>query len=147
MSELKGSHITWLGHATVLVQTSQGTNILIDPYIAENPKYPRDFKLPAKIDYILLTHAHSDHTADAVPMAKKYGATVVAIVELAGYMARKGVQSTVGMNLGGTLNVPGVAITMVSISMVSMVLALNHEPTIGKSPRPGIRSVVPFVFN
>jgi L-ascorbate metabolism protein UlaG (beta-lactamase superfamily) len=33
----KGTRITWLGHATVLVETSQGTNILIDPFIVQNP--------------------------------------------------------------------------------------------------------------
>ncbi len=53
MSSLKGTRITWLGHATVLVTTARGTNILIDPFIAQNPKYPRDFVLPPKIHYIL----------------------------------------------------------------------------------------------
>ena len=38
MSSLRGTRITWLGHATVLVETAGGTNILIDPYIAQNPK-------------------------------------------------------------------------------------------------------------
>ncbi len=45
MSSLKGTRITWLGHATVLIQTAKGTNLLIDPYIAQNPKYPKDFVL------------------------------------------------------------------------------------------------------
>lgn len=40
MNFLKGTRITWLGHATVLVQTPKGTNILIDPFIEHNPKYP-----------------------------------------------------------------------------------------------------------
>ena len=60
MDSLKGTRITWLGHATVLVQTAKGTNILIDPFIAENPKYPKNFVLPAKIHYILLTHGHGE---------------------------------------------------------------------------------------
>ena len=34
----QGARITWLGHATVLIQTAKGTNILIDPFIADNPK-------------------------------------------------------------------------------------------------------------
>ena len=41
MSMLKGTRVTWLGHATVLVQTAKGTNLLIDPFIANNPKYPK----------------------------------------------------------------------------------------------------------
>ena len=48
MTESKKTRITWLGHATVLVQTATGTNILIDPFIAQNPKYPKDFTLPQR---------------------------------------------------------------------------------------------------
>jgi L-ascorbate metabolism protein UlaG (beta-lactamase superfamily) len=110
---LKGTRITWLGHATVLVQTAKGTNVLIDPFIAQNPKYPKNFILPEKVHYILLTHGHSDHISDTVPMAAKHGSTVVAIYELAEYVAGKGVASTIGMNLGGTLQLEDVAVTMV----------------------------------
>ena len=113
MSSLQGTRITWLGHATVLVQTAKGTNILIDPFIAQNPKYPKDFVLPAKMHYILLTHGHGDHISDAAPVAAKHGSTVVAIYELAAYMAGKGVAHTIGMNLGGTVQLDDVAVTMV----------------------------------
>jgi L-ascorbate metabolism protein UlaG (beta-lactamase superfamily) len=113
MSSVKGTRITWLGHATVLVQTPKGTNILIDPFIAQNPKYPKDFALPAKIHYILATHGHADHISDVVPVAAKHGSTVVAIYELAAYLAEKGVAHTIGMNLGGTVQLEDVAATMV----------------------------------
>ena len=110
---LKGARITWLGHATVLVQTGRGTNILIDPFIAQNPKYPKDFVLPAKIHYILLTHGHGDHISDAAPVAIKHSSTVVAIYELAAFIAKKGVANTIGMNLGGSVQLDDVAATMV----------------------------------
>jgi L-ascorbate metabolism protein UlaG (beta-lactamase superfamily) len=113
MMSLRGTRITWLGHATVLVQTAKGTNILIDPFIAQNPKYPKDFVLPAKIHYILLTHGHGDHIADAAPVADRHNSTVVAIYELASYLAGKGVAKTIGMNLGGTVQLDDVAATMV----------------------------------
>jgi L-ascorbate metabolism protein UlaG (beta-lactamase superfamily) len=110
---LKGTHITWLGHATVLVQTAQGTNILIDPFIARNPKYPKGFVLPKKIHYILATHGHGDHISDVVPVASKHDSTVVAIFELADYFAGKGVARTIGMGVGGTIQLGDVAVTMV----------------------------------
>jgi L-ascorbate metabolism protein UlaG (beta-lactamase superfamily) len=108
-----GTRITWLGHATVLIQTARGTNILIDPFIAQNPRYPKEFVLPAKIQYILLTHGHWDHISDAAPVAAAHDSTVVAMYELAMYLAGKGVTRTIGMNLGGTVRLDDVAATMV----------------------------------
>jgi len=113
MIALKGTRITWLGHSTVLIQSAKGTHILIDPFIAQNPKYPKGFELPSKIDYILLTHGHGDHISDVVPVAEKHGSTVVAIYELAAYVESKGVAKTIGMNLGGTVQLADVAATMV----------------------------------
>ena len=113
MMNLQGVRITWLGHATILVQTAKGTNILIDPFIAKNPKYPKDFVLPAKIHYILLTHGHSDHISDALPVAAKHNSTVVAIYELAAYLEERGAAHTIGMALGGTVQLDDVAATMV----------------------------------
>ncbi|MGC1461477.1 MAG: metal-dependent hydrolase [Terracidiphilus sp.] len=113
MSQSNKTRITWLGHATVLVQTAGGTNILIDPFIAQNPKYPKAFSLPSKIQYILLTHGHGDHISDAVPVAQKHGSTVVAIYELAAYVGGKGAASTIGINLGGTVELEDVAATLV----------------------------------
>lgn len=113
MSSLQGTRITWLGHATVLIRTAKGTNVLIDPFIEQNPKYPKDFVLPSRMHYILLTHGHGDHISDAAPLAAKHGSTVVAIYELAAYMEGKGVAHTMGMNLGGTAQLDDVAVTMV----------------------------------
>ncbi len=121
MSLLHGTKVMWLGHATVLVEIAGGVTILIDPFLDHNPSYPKDYSLPARIDYVLLTHAHMDHTADAIPVAKKYGATVVAIHELACYMAGKGVEKTIGMNLGGTVSLPGVEVIMVEAKHSSSI--------------------------
>ena len=113
MTTFKGARVTWLGHATVLVQTAKGTNLLIDPFIAHNPKYPKGFQLPEKINYILLTHGHMDHISDTVPVAERHGSAVVAIYELADYVGKKGASNTIGMNLGGTVQLDDVAVTMV----------------------------------
>jgi L-ascorbate metabolism protein UlaG (beta-lactamase superfamily) len=127
MSVLKGTKITWLGHATVLIQTTKGTNILIDPFIEQNPKYPKGFALPEKIHYILLTHGHGDHISDAVPVALRHGSTVVAIYELAAYVGSKGVANTIGMNLGGTIELDDAAVTMVEAT--HSAAALDDEGT------------------
>ena len=113
MASKQGLKITWLGHATVLIQSAGGTTVLVDPFIENNPKYPRQFALPAKIDYVLLTHGHGDHISDAVPVAKNYGATVMAIYELADYVAKQGVEKTIGMNLGGTVQIGDMTASMV----------------------------------
>lgn len=113
MHSIKGTTITWLGHATVLIRTAKGTNLLIDPFIAHNPKYPRDFELPAKIHYVLLTHGHGDHISDVVPVASRHGSSVVAVYELADYVTAQGITQTIGMNLGGTVQLDDVAATMV----------------------------------
>ena len=115
MVSLQGTRITWLGHATVLIHTAAGTTLMIDPFIAHNPKYPPSFELPSKIDYVLLTHGHGDHIADAVPVARKHDSTVVAIYELADYVAGQGVaqDKTIGFNLGGTVQLGDVAASMV----------------------------------
>jgi L-ascorbate metabolism protein UlaG (beta-lactamase superfamily) len=113
MASEQQTRITWLGHATVLIHTAKGTNILVDPFIEHNPKYPKGFELPSKIHFVLLTHGHGDHISDAVPVAKKHGSTVVAIYELADYVAGQGVEKTVGINMGGTVQLNDFTATMV----------------------------------
>ena len=104
MPDLKGTSITWLGHATVLIVTAKGTTILVDPFIEHNPKYPKSYSLPEKIDLLLITHGHMDHIADAVPVLKKHGPIAVGMVELIDWLQTKGVKEKqgIGMNLGGS---------------------------------------------
>jgi len=93
--------ITYHGHSCVQI-ASGGKSLLIDPFLRGNPiavTKPEDIKT----DYILLTHAHTDHILDAEPIAKANDASVVAIVELATYMSWKKLK-TIGMNMGGTVD-------------------------------------------
>lgn len=113
MNELLGVKVKWYGHATVLVTTPKGTAILIDPWFEGNPAYPKSAGLPGKVDLILCTHGHSDHVGDAATMAKKYGAPVVAMVELTAWLGRQGVKNTVGINLGGSYVFEDVMVSMV----------------------------------
>lgn len=91
--------ISYHGHSAVKVQTGEH-RILIDPFITGNKLSDLD---PATVeaDYILLTHGHNDHVGDTVAIAKRTGATVVALNELAVYLSRQGIE-THPMNIGGS---------------------------------------------
>jgi L-ascorbate metabolism protein UlaG (beta-lactamase superfamily) len=71
------TEVLWLGQSSLRVTTPGGKVIMIDPWLQSNPKTPAEWKkLEAlgKIDLILVTHAHFDHFADAVPLAKMHNA-------------------------------------------------------------------------
>jgi L-ascorbate metabolism protein UlaG (beta-lactamase superfamily) len=104
---------TWLGHATFLVATPGGKRVLFDPWITGNPKSPDSAKKLGHLDLILVTHGHSDHTGDVIPVARESGAQVVAPFELSLYFQKKGLQNVTGMNPGGTMQALGLSITMV----------------------------------
>ena len=105
--------ITWLGHATFLLQSPGGKKILLDPWVTGNPTSPPEAKKIGALDLMLITHGHNDHTGDAVPLARSSGATVVAPYEVSLWLQKKGLQQVIGMNPGGTLATHGLAITMV----------------------------------
>jgi L-ascorbate metabolism protein UlaG (beta-lactamase superfamily) len=112
MANLKGTTVTWLGHSVVLVETAAGTKILIDPFIKDNPKFPKDYKLPKQLDLILATHGHFDHIADVVAVAKDTKAPVIAMFELALWFGSKGVKETLPMGYGGSYTHKDVTVTM-----------------------------------
>lgn len=91
---------TYYGHACFSVVVNQRT-LLFDPFITGNElaKGIDVNKLPA--DYILISHAHEDHIADAVAIAKRTGATVVSSYEVALWCASKGATKIRPMNHGG----------------------------------------------
>ena len=107
------NQFTYLGHGTFKVKTSQGKIILIDPWVMGNPACPNNLKQFDKIDLMLITHAHFDHIADAVELAKKYKPQVVCIFETALWLQSKGTENTRDMNKGGSIIIDGIKITMV----------------------------------
>ena len=91
--------IRFLGHAAFALE-HDGKTVLIDPFLTGNPKAAASADDIAA-DAILLTHGHGDHYGDTVAIAKRTGATVVAITEIAGEIGEEGVE-VVDTNLGGT---------------------------------------------
>jgi L-ascorbate metabolism protein UlaG (beta-lactamase superfamily) len=92
--------VRFLGHACF--ELSDGdTTLLIDPFLSGNPKAAISAD-DAAASAILLTHGHADHIGDTVSIAKRTGAPVVAIVELASEIGEEGVDVR-DPNLGGTV--------------------------------------------
>ncbi len=92
--------IRFLGHAAFALE-NEGKTILIDPFLTGNPKAAASADDIAA-DAILLTHGHGDHFGDTVAIAKRTGAPVVAIVEIAREIEQEGVQ-VFDPNIGGTI--------------------------------------------
>lgn len=114
MSDLDlGFAITWLGHSTLLLETSSGKRLMVDPWLEGNPMAPVGAPQLAQLDAILVTHAHSDHVGAVIPLAKRFHCPVIAGFEACAYLERKGVTTTAPMGKGGTQRVAGVAVTMV----------------------------------
>jgi L-ascorbate metabolism protein UlaG (beta-lactamase superfamily) len=93
--------IRYLGHSAFHL-SGAGADVLIDPFLTGNPKAAATAEeVPA--DVILVTHGHGDHLGDTVAIAKRTGAKVLAIVELAAEIEGDGVADVVGFNYGGTV--------------------------------------------
>lgn len=95
--------LTWIGHATLAVNIG-GYTVVVDPFFADNPTTEATSETVAA-DYILVSHGHNDHIADAVALSKHTGAPVITTLEVAGWLEKQGVQ-THGLNLGGQLSLP-----------------------------------------
>jgi L-ascorbate metabolism protein UlaG (beta-lactamase superfamily) len=92
--------VRFLGHACFELSNGD-TTLLIDPFLTGNPKAAISAE-DAAATAILLTHGHGDHIGDTVAIAKRTGAPVVAIVELAGELGEEGLDVR-DPNLGGTV--------------------------------------------
>ena len=97
--------LTWLGHGSWAMQIGE-SKVLLDPFLDDNPSAPcKAADLDA--DFVLVSHGHFDHVADVASIANRTGATVVAMYEVAEWFGKtQNVQNSIGMNLGGGVDLP-----------------------------------------
>jgi L-ascorbate metabolism protein UlaG (beta-lactamase superfamily) len=97
--------IRFLGHACF--ELSDGdTRVLIDPFLSGNPKAAAEAG-DLEPTHVFLTHGHPDHYGDTPDIAKRTGAQVVAIVEIANELQDDGIENVADPNLGGTVEFVG----------------------------------------
>jgi L-ascorbate metabolism protein UlaG (beta-lactamase superfamily) len=105
-------NITWFGHSAFLITTDENLRVLIDPFISNNPACPVTVE-ELYADVILITHGHADHFGDTMEIANRTNALVVCNHELSVYLSKQGFE-TMGMNIGGTVKVQEIKITMMN---------------------------------
>lgn len=106
------TQITWLGHNTWLVSDGKH-ELLIDPFLDDNPAAPVK-AADVNPGFVIVSHGHFDHMSDAVSVAQRTGATVLANFEVANWLQGQGVaaEQVVGMNPGGGVDQPFGRLTM-----------------------------------
>lgn len=93
--------VTYYGHSCFLLNDGKHS-VIIDPFITGNtfaPVKPEEIQ----VDYVVLTHGHGDHLGDGIDIAKRCDATIIAVNELANYVASKGCKAH-NMHIGGGYN-------------------------------------------
>lgn len=127
----------WYGQAAWKITTPSGGVILIDPWLTvpTNPEKNSIAEL-GRVDYILITHGHRDHVGDAVEIAKKTGAKLLAPYSLATNMVSvigfPKDQTLIGGNVGGTIDLPKAGAKVLYVNAVH-----GSELTAPQLPKPG----------
>lgn len=96
--------LTFLGHSAVEIRTTEH-RLLVDPFLSGNPvaSCGPDDVVPT---HVVLTHGHGDHLGDTVELARRHGAAVVAMFEIANWLQGQGVDDAIGIGLGGGVELP-----------------------------------------
>lgn len=94
-----GIKFTWYGHAALGLEIDKH-KLIVDPFLTGNPaaKITPD---KVQAEYILISHGHSDHVADAIDIATRTGATIITNNEIAHWFNGKGINKTEGQHIGG----------------------------------------------
>ena len=104
--------IRWLGHAGFEIELD-GKILLVDPWLSGNPKAACKPSEIERADMVCVTHDHEDHMGDSVEICKRTGAVFLGTYELTSQAQKNGVKEAAGFNIGGTVNIKGINVTMV----------------------------------
>jgi L-ascorbate metabolism protein UlaG (beta-lactamase superfamily) len=104
---------TYFGHSCFSVEAA-GKTLLFDPFITPNPLATNVDLNKIAADYILVSHGHEDHLADAVAIAKRTNALVIANFEVALWLNKMGAPRIHPMNHGGTMTIDGIRVKFVN---------------------------------
>jgi len=83
--------ITYYGHSCILVET-MGTKVLFDPFITHNPIASHIDVDSIEADYILISHGHQDHLADAASIADRTKATIITNYEISEWYSKQAIK-------------------------------------------------------
>jgi len=92
--------ISYYGHSCFEIQVN-GKTLLLDPFITPNKLASKIDIAKVRPDYLLITHGHDDHIADAVAIAQAAGPTVICSWEISHWLEKRGVKNCHPMNTGG----------------------------------------------
>ena len=93
------NRLTWYGHATLGLQTG-GHQLVIDPFFTDNPSASTTADKVSP-DFILVSHGHGDHVGDAIAIARRTGALVIANHEIVTWLGNQGLKNLHGQHFGG----------------------------------------------
>jgi len=99
------SHLTFYGHSCFSIEIAEKT-ILVDPFISPNPLAKGVDIETLQADYILITHGHEDHVADALSILQRTGAMLVANFEIVTWFGQQGIDHAHPLNHGGSVTLP-----------------------------------------
>ncbi len=100
------ARLVFHGHATFTIEAGDGTRLVVDPFFDDNPVSNIKRSEAGRVDYVLCTHGHTDHFADAIPLARETGATVIGSYEIAAFAESQGIVRTHAMHVGGRFAFP-----------------------------------------
>lgn len=103
--------LTWLGHATWEIAGSK--TIIVDPFLNDCPTAAKKAEEIDEADYVLVTHDHFDHIADAPQILKRTGATLVSTFEVCTALSEEHGITADGGNIGGSVPLDGVTVHIV----------------------------------